>query len=117
MAEKKFDLEDRIIQFAIDVILISRKADWSDYASKYYQQQLIRSSGSVALNFGEFLGAKSDRDKLNKLTLSHKEIKECRNNIKIQIGAELNGKHHLEKLSQESLELIKILRAIINSKS
>ena len=115
--EKKYDLEDRIIQFAIDVIMVTRKADWNDYSLKYYQQQLIRSSGSVALNFGEFLGAKSARDKLNKLTLSHKEIKECQNNLKIQLGADLNDKQELEKLAQESLELIKILRAIINSKS
>ena len=107
MDGKKYDLEDRLIKFAVDMVKVSR----------YYQQQIIRSSGSVALNFGEFLGASSQKDKLNKLSIAHKEIKECRNNLLIQIGAELNDKTELEKLSQESLELIKILRAIIKSKS
>ncbi|WP_397303483.1 four helix bundle protein [Nonlabens ulvanivorans] len=117
MDGKKYDLEDRLIKFAVDMVKVSRKADWTDYASRYYQQQIIRSSGSVALNFGEFLGASSQKDKLNKLNIAHKEIKECRNNLLIQIGAELNDRTELEKLSQESLELIKILRAIIKSKS
>ncbi|AZQ43799.1 four helix bundle protein [Nonlabens ponticola] len=117
MDEKKYDLEDRLIKFAVEIINLSRKADWNDYASRYYQQQLIRSSGSVALNFGEFLGASSQKDKLNKLNIAHKEIKECRNNILIQIGAELNIVSELKILSRESLELIKILRAIIKSKS
>jgi four helix bundle protein len=117
MEEKKYDLEDRLIKFAVDVVKISRRADWNDYASRYYQQQIIRSSGSVALNFGEFLGASSQKDKLNKLNIAHKEIKECRNNLLIQLGAELNGNSELETLSQESLELIKILRSIIKSKS
>ncbi|WP_438962965.1 four helix bundle protein [Nonlabens sp.] len=117
MEEKKYGLEDRIIQFSIDVVKVSRKANWNDYASKYYQQQLIRSSGSVSLNFGEFLGARSDKDKLNKLAITLKEIKECRNNLRIQVGAELNSKSELEKLAQESLELIKIIASIINTRS
>ncbi|PRP67075.1 four helix bundle protein [Nonlabens agnitus] len=117
MDDKKYDLEDRLIKFAVDVIKISRRADWNDYASRYYQEQIIRSSGSVALNFGEFLGASSQKDKLNKLNIAHKEIKECRNNLLIQLGAELNIQSELESLSQESLEIIKILRSIIKSKS
>lgn len=43
MEEKKYDLEDRLIKFAVDVVKISRRADWNDYASRYYQQQIIRS--------------------------------------------------------------------------
>jgi len=99
MDGKKYDLEDRLVKFAVDIVNITRKADWNDYASRYYQQQIIRSSGSVALNFGEFLGASSQKDKLNKLNIAHKEIKECRNNLLIQIGAQLNGKAIFEKLS------------------
>ena len=114
---KKFDLEDRIIQFSINVVKICRKANWNDYATKYYQEQLIRSSGSVSLNFGEFLGARTDKDKINKLSIALKEIKECRNNLRIQIGAALNNREELEKLANESLELIKILTTIISNKS
>lgn len=114
---KKYDLEDRLIQFAVDIIQLSRKADWNDYASKYYQQQIIRSSGSVALNFGEFLGARTEKDKINKLVTSLKEIKECNNNLKIQLGAELYDFSELKKLQNEAVELIKIITAIIRNKS
>ena len=117
MTERKFDLEDRIIRFAVDVVNLTKLADWNDYASKYYQQQLIRSSGSVALNFGEFLGAKTNRDKLNKLSLALKEVMECRNNLLIQIGANLNENNELEKLAQEALELTKIIQSIIRNKT
>ncbi|GAK95073.1 hypothetical protein JCM19298_850 [Nonlabens ulvanivorans] len=37
MDGKKYDLEDRLIKFAVDMVKVSRKADWTDYASRYYQ--------------------------------------------------------------------------------
>ena len=67
----------------------------------------------MALNFGESLGARSKNDKLNKLHISLKEMLECRNNIRIQIGATLNDIQVLRVLDQESLELTKIIRTII----
>ena len=48
----------------------------------YYGNQLLRSTGSTALNFGEAQGTNSDRDYLNKSSISIKELKELRVNLK-----------------------------------
>ena len=49
----------------------------------YYGNQLLRSAGSSALNFGEAQGTNTTKDKINKLALVLKELKESRVNLKI----------------------------------
>ncbi|WP_396172025.1 four helix bundle protein [Flavobacterium sp.] len=53
------------------------------FENEYYKNQLIRSSGSSSLNFGEAQGTISDKDFIFKLTLVVKELKESRNSLKI----------------------------------
>lgn len=112
---KPYDLEDRLISFAAEVIVVFDKPA-KTYASKYYAEQLIRSSGSVSLNFSEFAGAGTEKDKINKLRISLKEIKECNNNLKIQLKAGLSNKDQLTKLQDEAEQIIRILVAIINKR-
>lgn len=112
---KQYDLDDRLICFAADVIKIFDNQA-NTFASKYYAEQLIRSSGSVSLNFGEFGGAGTEKDKIYKLRISLKGIKECNNNLKIQIKANLNNHEALTKLQNESEQIIKILVSIINKR-
>ena len=50
---------------------------------QYYGNQIMRSSGSSALNFGEAQGTNTDRDYINKASISLKELKESRVNLKI----------------------------------
>jgi len=85
-----------------------------NYASKYYAEQLIRSSGSAALNYGEFAGAFSIKDRANKLRIAFKEMKECHNNLRIQAKASLL-KASQDHLIDESLQLCKILSTIIKN--
>ncbi|MEM9143383.1 MAG: four helix bundle protein [Bacteroidota bacterium] len=80
--EKKFDLEDRLVYFAADVVVFCRDLP-NDMTGQYYENQLLRSSGSAALNFGEAQGTSSDRDYVNKAGVSLKELKESRVNLKI----------------------------------
>jgi four helix bundle protein len=112
---KAYDLEDRFISFAAAVVKGFDKPS-KTFASKYYAEQLIRSSGSVSLNFSEFAGAGTERDKINKLRISLKEIKECNNNLKIQLKAGLGNAESLKFLQDESEQIIKILVAIINKR-
>jgi four helix bundle protein len=49
---RPINLEDRLIQFAIDVILITKKID-NSFAAQHLAKQLIRSATSAALNYGE----------------------------------------------------------------
>ncbi|WP_189702474.1 hypothetical protein [Subsaximicrobium wynnwilliamsii] len=43
MANHKYDLEERLIQFAVEVILICGKID-GNFASQHLAKQLIRSA-------------------------------------------------------------------------
>jgi len=58
-SEKIFDFDERLIRFAGECIFFTRKLNKS-YENEYYKNQLIRSSGSSSLNFGESQGTLSD---------------------------------------------------------
>lgn len=114
---KPIQLEDRLIQFAIDVILVSKKIDES-FASEHLAKQLIRSSTSAALNYGEARSGESTRDFLHKMKICLKELRECIINMKIQKGAELIlDVIALDKLIKENDELISIFVASIKTAS
>lgn len=85
---RKFDLEDRLINFAITCIKLFQKVERT-YALDHMSKQLIRSATGAALNYGEVQGAESSRDFIHKMGIVLKELKESRVNLKIQIGAEL----------------------------
>lgn len=50
--DKIYNLEDRLVRFAGESIFFVRKLD-KTFELDYYKNQLIRSSGSAALNYGE----------------------------------------------------------------
>jgi four helix bundle protein len=79
---KIFNFEDRLVRFAGECIFFTRDLDKS-FENEYYKNQLIRSSGSSSLNFGEAQGTITDKDFIFKLTLVVKEWKESRNSLKI----------------------------------
>lgn len=74
MSDKPYDLEERLVNFAANAAVFCRDIA-NDFAGQYYGNQLLCSSGSSALNFGEMQGAQSDRDFKNKATISSKELK------------------------------------------
>jgi len=115
MKGRKYDLEERLIQFAVNVILMCNKLDGS-YASQHMSKQLIRSATSAALNYGEAQSAESSRDFLHKMKISLKELRESLVNLKIQKGAELiKDIQKIDILIQENNELISIFVASIRT--
>ena len=108
MKNYKYDLEERLIKFAIDVILACGKLD-GNFASQHLSKQLIRSTTAVALNYGEAQSAESARDFLHKMKICLKELRESLINLKIQKGANLiKDIKKLEELINENNELISI---------
>lgn len=115
MANYKYDLEERLIRFAVDVILICGKID-GNFASQHLSKQLIRSATSSALNYGEAQSAESSRDFLHKMKLCLKELRESLVNLKIQKGADLiKNIERLELLMKENNELIAIFVSSIRT--
>jgi len=68
---KKFDLEDRLVKFAGDVIIFLNDLP-NDRAGSTLSVQLTRSATSSALNFGKSQGAESTKDQIHKLGVTLK---------------------------------------------
>ena len=114
---KPNQLEERLIQFSIDIILLCKKIDKS-FASEHSAKQLIRSATSSALNYGEARSWESTRDFLHKMKICLKELRESLINIKIQKGAGLiTDADLLERLLKENDELISIFVVSIKTAS
>lgn len=114
--EKIFDYDERLIRFAGECIFFTRKLEKS-YENEYYKNQLIRSSGSSSLNFGESQGTSSDKDLVFKLTLVVKELKESRNSLKILNYINEGNQELRIFLLNEVEELIAIASKMIINKS
>lgn len=114
--EKIFNFEDRLVRFAGECIFFTRNLNKS-YENEYYKNQLIRSSGSSSLNFGEAQGTISDKDFIFKVTLVVKELKESRNSLKILSYIKEGNEIYRNLLLVEVEELIAISsKMIINKK-
>lgn len=108
MNDKKFDLTDRLEDFAADIILLYDTKPLS-YSGDYLAKQLIRSSCSSALNYGEVLGAGTNKDKIHKLRICLKELRESLRNLNIQTKAKLFSGETLSALKDENDQLIRII--------
>jgi four helix bundle protein len=107
---KKYDLQNRLIAFAGEVILFIQKQD-KNHSGNYLYNQILRSSGSAALNFAESQGCSTDRDYVHKMSITLKELKETEVNFQIMKYVDL-GAENRERLINENVELIKIITTI-----
>ena len=115
-SEKIFNFEDRVVRVAGECILFTRNLNKS-FENEYYKNQLIRSSGSATLNFGEAQGTISNKDFIFKVGLSLKELKESRNSLKILNYINEGDPNLRTLLLKEVEELIAIAsKMIINKK-
>jgi len=115
MTEKKYDLEDRLIDFVIQIDDIIEKLPNTRLAN-YLAGQMIRSGTSPALNYGEAQGAESTNDFIHKLIIILKELREtfvCLKIIKRKPLIEPND--DLENTYIENNELISIFVSSIKT--
>ena len=105
---KKFDLEDRLIDFAVLIIDISENLN-NTRAGNHVSGQIIRSGTSPALNYGEAQSAESRNDFIHKLKVLLKELRETLVALKIIKRGSLTKKIELlDKGTTECNELISI---------
>ncbi len=116
MNEKTYNFEDRLVEFAGECIFFCKTLP-NDSAGKYYADQILRSSGSAALNYGEAQGTTTPKDFIHKMTLVLKELKETKVAVKILSYAKIGDTNKLENLQKESTELAAIsAKMILNKK-
>jgi len=104
----KFDLENRLINFSVLVVQITREMP-NDYAGNHFAKQLLRSGTSVSLNYGEAQSGESRRDFIHKMKVVLKELREtliCLKIIERTMAFEDSSK--LVEAKNENNELISI---------
>jgi len=115
MSDKKFDLEDRLVDFAANAVFLCKTLP-NDWTGQYYGKQLLRSAGSSALNFGEATGAQTIKDQANKYAICLKELKESRINLKVLHRVKYGDNEKVNGLLDEVEQLVKIIATIIKNK-
>lgn len=104
----KFDLEERLIEFSVLVIKITKQME-NSYAANHLAKQLLRSGTSISLNYGEAQGSESRRDFIHKMKIILKELRETFVNLKIIERTNMNNSQtDREKAKKENNELISI---------
>lgn len=112
---RKFDLEDRLIKFAIRMMEISEKLP-NTKAGNHISGQLVRSGSSPALNYGEAQAAESKVDFSHKMKIILKELRETRICLKIIILKPLlQNPNEIQSDMNECNELISIFAKSIKT--
>ena len=105
---RDFDLEERLINFAVRVIRIAESLPKSRIGN-HIAGQLIRSGTSPAPNYGEAQSAESRSDFIHKMKVSLKELRETRIWLLMVIRANLiKPASKIEPLLDENDQLISI---------
>ena len=105
---KKFDLEERLIDFAVLVIEITESL-FDTRAGNHIAGQLVRSGTSPALNYGEAQSAESRNDFIHKMKISCKELRETLNCLRLINKKKWFPENELTQLLDENNQLIQFL--------
>jgi len=79
---QKYNLQERLVSFSA-LIISNTSILKKGFATEHLIKQLIRSSTSSALNYGEAQGAESKRDFIHKMKICLKELRESQVNLQI----------------------------------
>mgnify|MGYP001059930231 CR=1 FL=1 len=106
----KYDLEGRLLAFSKSVFIFSKTIK-QEATNKPIISQLVRSSGSVGANYIEANEALSKKDFVYRVKIARKEAKESA--YWLEIISDYDNTGQAKKLLEESVEIKKILSAII----
>ena len=115
MPDRTFDLEERLLNYASQIIrLVEDLPDTR--AGNHIAGQLLRSGTSPLPNHGEAEGAESKNDFVHKLGICHKELRESRRWLKlIRRVPLLTDTAALDAALDETDELVRIFAASIRT--
>lgn len=115
MSDPKYDLEERLMEFAVRVIRVTESMKRTR-AGIYVADQLLRSGTSPYGHHGEAEGAESRDDFIHKLKVCYKELRESRRWLRMVHRTPLVAKPELlVSLLTESDELVRIFSASIRT--
>ena len=102
-----FDLEERLIKFAIRIIKLADSLP-KTRAGNHVAGQIVRSGTSPAPNYGEAKDAESRKDFIHKIKVVLKELRETYVWLRIIRGSKMLSSNSLKEIITECDELISI---------
>ncbi len=106
---KKFNLQERLINFAVQSIKHLEQLP-VNVVNTHLKKQIIRSSSSPALNYAEACDAESRADFMHKIKVVLKELRETYVGMKILYSLNTDPSFNFETVLKECNELIAILK-------
>jgi four helix bundle protein len=114
-AKRKYDLEERLIEFAVRIIGVVESLP-NTRAGNHIAGQLIRCGTSPAPNYGEAQSAESRNDFIHKIKIVLKELRETKIWLNIIQHKKLTkGSDKVNTLTIECDELISIFVASVKT--
>lgn len=108
MKKQKYDLEERLLEYAVRIIKIVEQLP-NTRPGNHVAGQMLRSGTSPCSNHGEAQAAESPKDFIHKFRISLKELRETRRWLKLIQKVPLIEKPELlNDILVETEELIKI---------
>ena len=107
-------LENRLVQFAIDIVTLVGQLPQNPQA-KHIGNQILRSGTAAAPNYGEARAAESRADFVHKLKICLKELNETAIWLRILQGSVAVDSDFVARLVAENSELCKILVASVQT--
>jgi four helix bundle protein len=115
MPQSKYDLEERLLDFAAQIIRLVERLDTTK-AGNHVGGQLLRCGTSPLFNHGEAQAAESPKDFSHKLKICLKELRETHRALRlIQRVPLTNPSTVVDPILQETEELIKIFMSSIRT--
>lgn len=115
--QRPFDLEERLIDFAVRIIKLSGSLPRSQ-TGNHVRCQILRCGTSPAANYAEAQGAESRNDFVHKLKIALKELRETHVWLRMIVKANLiTPQSKLVPLVKETDELISIFVASLKTVS
>lgn len=117
ITSRKYDLEERLIDFAVLIIDLVEGLPPTK-AANHLGGQLLRSGTSPALNYGEAQAAESKKDFIHKIRVVLKELRESHICLRIMARKGLHqDEATIARVSAECQELVRIFIASVGTAS
>ena len=115
MTQQKYDLEERLLDYAAEIIRLVEHLPQTR-AGNHIANQLLRSGTSPLPNHGEAQAAESKKDFVHKMSICLKELRETRRWLRLTLRVYTNKfSSETNPLLKETEELIMIFAASIKT--
>lgn len=116
MTKHSFDLENRTLEFAKNIIRLCKKLP-KNVINNELIGQLVDASGSIGANYREANDALSKKDFKHRIKITRKESKETHYWLELLLEANPEYKEEIVVLRNEAMELKKIFSSIADKSS